>query len=254
MKRKCLAAGIIALLVITILPSMTCSSTESNQSVGSVPLTGLNKISDDVVNWTINGTMGENGWYVGPVSFTCTYDPDTVASVYYKVYQTGNWQLYIEPFTIDKDGRYDFCWYWVDYQGTVSPVHGPFPFGIDQTPPVFINTSAKRLNPLGTKWLFIMAISEATSGIARVEVYVDDQLKANLTTPTDGYWTFEYQGNGKVAQAVAYDHAGNRAVSTPITMPLVFQQSQNYPSIIQKIMIIQNIIFALFHQGTKGCN
>ena len=252
--KKGLVVGIIVLLETSILPLVTCVPTENHHSIGCSSTT-LNRL-DDVVNWTINGTMGRNGWYISPLNFSCTYDHNVVAAVYYSC--TGvNGTLYTQPFTVYTEGEIYFYWWWVDYQGNVFGPHGPYYFKVDYTPPVFIDWTVTRLNLLGTKWLLNATLSDPISGVEWVDFYVDNQsVSGNATSPnSDGSWSFVYQGKGKVAQAIACDFAGNRATSSSLTMPLIFQQSHSCPSIVRKTMLLHNLIYNLIilHQN-KGWN
>jgi len=85
-----------------------------------------------------------------------------------------------------------------------------FLFKVDRTAPT-ITLTVLSLNALKTKWLLNATVDDATSGVALVEFYIDDVLVANVTAP--GPYTYEYKGNGQVAQAIVYDMAGNSAMS-----------------------------------------
>jgi hypothetical protein len=245
--RKGLVIGIIILLGTNILPLVTCAPTDDYHSIGCSSIT-LN-VLDDYVNWTINGTMGNNGWYISPLNFSCTYNHTVVAAVYSNL--NG---LYTGPFTVYTEGRIDFYWWWVDYQGTVSGIHGPYVFGIDDIPPT-INFTVTALNCLHTKWLLTANVSDATSGVAKVEFYVDDVLIGNVSAP--GPYMFIYHGKGRVAQAIVYDFASNYAMNPMVSMPLISQQSQsqNNPSVQQKTMLFRDLIYnLLLHHQMKGWN
>jgi hypothetical protein len=240
--RKGFAVGIIILLGTNILPSMSCSSTENHQSIGCSSQIGLNTISD-LVNWTINGTMGNYGWYISPITFTCTYDHNVVAAVYSNL--NG---LYTGPFTIYTEGALEFYWWWVDYQGTVSGIYGPYAFGIDYTPPT-ITLTVTPLNWFKTQWLLNVTVADAISGVMGVELFVDDHSIGNLTAYP---YTFIYKGHGKTAQARTMDFAGNLANSTIMT-PCI--QDQGNSILRQIIMLLRNLIDnLLFHHQMKGWN
>jgi hypothetical protein len=53
-------------------------------------------------------------------------------------------------------------------------------------------------------------VADATSGVARVEFYVDDIFVGNATAYP---YTYTYEGKGTAAQAIVYDKAGNSAIS-----------------------------------------
>jgi len=158
--RKGFAVGIIILLGTNILPLVTCATTDNHHSIGCSSIS-LN-VLDGYVNWTINGTMGNNGWYISPLNFSCTYDHNVVAAVYYAC--TGvNGTLYTQPFTVYTEGEIYFYWWWVDYQGNVFGPHGPYVFGIDYKPPA-IDLRVTAQNCCHTKWLLNATVSDATSG------------------------------------------------------------------------------------------
>jgi hypothetical protein len=193
-----------------------------------------------ITNHTMTGTIGLNGWYVSNVVITLTaidpfppmkFDPKPPSGVnhtYYKLHATDNWTEYTAPVTVSIDGIYALYYYSIDKAMNAETPKGPFPFKVDKTPPVFVNFSATAENVMKTKWLLVADVTDATSGVARVEFYVDDQLVgyANATP-----WEFHYTGNGKMAQAIAYDNAGNSAMSPQIKdLALVFN-SQSVQSL-----------------------
>jgi hypothetical protein len=200
------------------------------------------------INWTINGTMGPNGWYVSPLNFSCIYDHYHIASVYYKVHIGDEWTLYTEPFTV-YEGSIEFCWYFVDYQGNVEAPEGPFDFKIDYTPPS-ITFSVTSENPLKTKWLLNATVADETSGVAYVDFYVDDMLIGNTTAPSP--YIYIYTGEGKTAYAIAYDNAGNYAISSIVNS---YAQNQGNSIIHQLIILLRSVIHnLLFHHQMKGWN
>jgi len=232
LSKKGLVVGITALFVgISSIPI---------QSVSIERISMMKQTGYWDVNWTMNGTMGENGWYVSPLTFTCTYDHEHIASVYYKVHASEEWELYTEPFTV-YEGFFEFYWYFVDYQGYASGIHGPYAFKIDYTPPT-ISLTVTALNCCHTKWLLNATVADATSGVSYVEFYVDDVLVGNATAYP---YTYIYEGKGRVAQAIVYDFAGNYAMSSWFSMPLISQQSpnQNSPSVQQKTMLFRDLIY-----------
>jgi len=188
---------------------------------------------------TMTGTMGLNGWYVSNVVITLTatdpfppmkFDPKPPSGVnhtYYKLHSGDAWTEYTAPVTVTVDGQYQLYYYSVDKAGNVEPQNGPVNFKIDKTAPLFITFTATAMNVMKTKWLLNATLSDPASGVARVEFYVDDQLVGNDTDGSDG-WSFVYQGNGKMAQAIAYDAAGNSAMSDQIaSFSLALGQSQS---------------------------
>ena len=243
--KKSLVVGIIALFVGV--------SSISIQSVPIERLSMMRNIGPRQVNWTVNGTMGLNGWYVSAVTFTCTYDHEIVAGVYYKVHAGDEWELYTEPFTVYTQGVLEFYWYWVDYQGNTEAPEGPFAFKIDYTAPT-ITLTVIPLNLLKTKWLLNATVADATSGVLGVEFLIDNHSIGNVTASP---YIFTYKGHGKTAQARTCDFAGNSANSTIFTPCLVNLGSyiirQNI--ILQKMILFVNLFHnLLLNHQTKGWN
>jgi hypothetical protein len=207
MKKKCLAVGIILLFVGTCIIPGIAQDTEKTlpTSRGTWLYVGGNGPRD--VNWKVNGTMGQNGFYISPITLTCTYDHDSIAFIYYS-YGYG-FELYIEPFTIDEQGIIVLQWYSVDYEGNIDPVQTLQPFKIDYAPPE-IRLTVEKIS--FNKWLFSADAEDSFSGVINVGFYLDNQFLSNVTvTPYEYVWTGS--GNHTVC-AIAYDAAGNNASST----------------------------------------
>ncbi len=154
--------------------------------------------------------MGENGWYISPITLTCTYDHDWWAHIYYDI---GNGTTeYTGPFNITKQGLVTLTYYAVDYEGNSSEP-GIFPtFKIDYTPP-YIDLSVEKTG--FNKWLISAIVEDATSGVVNVEFYLDGQFLGNVPAePFEYVWTGS--GNHTVC-AIAYDAAGNNASSSKNT-------------------------------------
>jgi len=165
---------------------------DSPQRINPVPLGESRSF-----NFTINGTM-RNGWYVTPVVITIDCGSN---HTYYKLRAADLWTEYTSPITVSTDGIYELYLYYVDPNGGAH-IFGPFPFKIDMTPPTIILTVTGKDH----HWVFNVTCSDVTSGIAKVEFFVDNISVGNATAFP---YTFTYIGNGKVAQAAACDMAGN---------------------------------------------
>lgn len=180
MQKKGLLCGIVVLLVgMCVMPLASSLSIEKHVSIAS----STKETGPGYVNWTINGTMGKNGWYISPITLTCTYDHDWYAGVYYS-YNASGFVLYTGPFTIYDQGRIGFAWYTVDYQGNQGGLHGPFTFGIDYTPPEvsFWTPVNNTLYLFGKKLLHIDGISIIIGKIT-IELAASDRYTgiANLS-------------------------------------------------------------------------
>jgi hypothetical protein len=154
--------------------------------------------------------MGENGWYDSDLTITITWDPEEIAAVYYRL-DDGEWTLYTEPIVVSEDRVHTFEWYCIDNEGNQSAVCG-FDFKIDQTDPII------ELTWDGENSKLIADVSDETSGVNRVEFYVDKKL---IGTVTEEPYEYEWSGigTGHIVQAIVYDNAGNEAISCPFPPP-----------------------------------
>ena len=178
------------------------------------------------------GTMGNNSWYTSCVTLTlqATDDVSGVDAIFYKI-DGGEWTEYVIPVEICTDGQHQVSYYSVDKAGNTEAIKGPFSFKIDKTAPsITITCTAQNL--LKNKWLIEATVSDETSGIVLVEFYVADALEASITAAP---WEYLYQGTNGPAQCIAYDAAGNSAVSNEAVV-LVYEvnnQQQSSPHIVQ---------------------
>jgi hypothetical protein len=205
-----------------------------------------------ITNHSLEGTMGLNGWYVSDVILTLTaFDPypplkdglkppSGVNHTYYKLHEADPWTEYLSPVMIVTDGCYDLCYYSIDKAWNSEIPKGPYPFNIDITPPT-ITLNALSENALKTKWLLNATVADATSGVAIVEFYVDDILVGNITAP--GPYVWHYQGNGKTAQAIVYDYAGNSAVSNLV---------QSYDLMVAQLVVLPQLRPSI--NSARGCS
>jgi hypothetical protein len=153
---------------------------------------------------TMNGTLGKHGWYIGPVVVTLTAT-DGQSGVLYTMYKidSGTWTTYTSPFTIADDGSHTISCYSVDIVGNAETPNNA-PCKIDQTKPS-ITLTKQQIDP--TDVTFTAQVSDATSGIDRVEFYLNGQLQFNDTqAPYTWTWT-GYQND--LVLALVYDLAGN---------------------------------------------
>jgi len=223
--KKGFTVGIIVLLGLNIIPQVNSRFIEKYVSITNFTWSNNREIITGLrgLNITFNGTMGENGWYISPVEIIIVFENDTLTSHFYYKIDNGDWIEYTPPVDnvfVNEDGGHSFEGYFTDYEGNIEGYIGPFSFKIDQTPPeIYMTTIAQNL--LRTKWLLNATVSDATSGVAKVDFYVDDVLVGNATAYP---YTYTYKGKGTVAQAVAYDNAGNWYV-TPSVSFLISQQS-----------------------------
>jgi hypothetical protein len=163
------------------------------------------------------GTMGNNNWYTSCVTTTLqATDPVSgVDAIFFKL-DSGNWTEYTLPVEVCTDGQHTINYYAVDNAGN-EETPKTVSFKIDKTAPVFTDYTFTAQNALKNKWKCAANVSDATSGIVLVEFFVDDALVGNATVAP-----YEFLFNGKPttnSQAIAYDAAGNSAMS-PIATSL----------------------------------
>jgi parallel beta-helix repeat protein len=165
---------------------------------------------------------GENNWYVSNVRITLVTEnmsrflnPVTISKIAgggYTMYKIddGDWQEYFVPFTVTEDGEHTVEFYSVDLTGNEEPIK-EVDFKIDKTVPTIELTAE---NTGGDNWLLTATVDDETSGVARVEFYLDGELLGVVTeAPYEWLWT----GTGQhTAQAIVYDNAGNLAESEEV--------------------------------------
>ena len=169
---------------------------------------------------------GENGWYVSDVEVTLNATDNTsgVDSTEYNLDGTG-WIEYTTPFTVSEDGEHNVQYRSVDKAGNIESTNSAS-FKIDQTDPtVTINKPQpgylyifnRPIIPLlGDITIIIGQItvevdtSDETSGIDKVEFYIDDELK-NADDEGPYEWTWGHAFWQHALKVIAYDNAGNTA-------------------------------------------
>ncbi len=174
---------------------------------------------------TLDGTMGQNDWYISTVTITiqATDDVSGVDAIFYNI-NDGEWTEYTEPIEVDEDGDYTFEYYAIDNAGNEeTPNSGTFK--LDKTAPVINTFTATAQNALKTKWLLEADVTDATSGIVLVEFYADDAIVGNVTTPP---YEFLVESKISTAQCIVYDEAGNSKMSDVVTSYDYGSQQQYY--------------------------
>jgi hypothetical protein len=176
--------SIFLFLGMSIQPMVESVSIEKEQSVIS------KSYLDDIV---ISGTMGENGWYISTVIVTFVGGNYT----YFRI-DDGNWTGYTGPFSISTDGihlieaTYDFEHI---YNVTIK---------IDRTPPDWIGFFIDKIGY--NKYRIYAEVSDATSGVNRVEFYLNDYL---IYTVYEAPYEWFYKGPSFNYNSIVFDNAGN---------------------------------------------
>lgn len=198
----------------------------------------------------LEGVLGENDWYISSVWITFSYDPHQVVEIYYAI-DGGNWVLYPEhPVEVSDDGMHMLEWYWVDDDGkqyTGTPVF----FRIDKTAPTIV---LKKFNvPLNKdKLRFEADVSDAASGVERVEFYLDDVLNETLMSPP---YEWEYEKTDEDEHfvfAIVYNNAGLSEKSETLSTPLISSYdamifSKFILRIQSMVMWNQNVLKLIFY-------
>jgi hypothetical protein len=167
---------------------------------------------------TINGTKGDNGWYVSPVWITLNFPGN---ETYYKI-DDGEWQEYTGPFVVSTDGRHTVQAYFIDDEGNVSPVYS-VSFGIDCHAPWIDGVTSKRIGLF--KREISATVADPASGCCLVEFYFDGSLIGSATAfPWGLTWSYNFMTWLKILVinlkgqywrwlfVIAYDCAGNSAL------------------------------------------
>jgi hypothetical protein len=140
------------------------------------------------INITLNGTMGNNGWYVSDVTISFTVDNINVSSIKYRL-DNGSWQTYTAPeiIRVHEDGYHSFELMVIDTDGNVW-YGGPVYFKIDQTPP-FILITKERTGLF--RWKITVVPSDNMSGFSgTIEFYINGVLQFTANVPGPYEWTF----------------------------------------------------------------
>jgi len=187
------------------------------------------KIEHDIVppvtTHNFSGVMGDNEWFTSNVAVTLTAVDDS-SGVDYTMYKLddGNWEPYINLFLVTEDGEHTLHYFSVDKVGNKEPVK-KVTFKIDQTVPTIDLTWDKENSKL------VANVSDETSGVAKVEFYVNDDLVGTVTTaPYE--WEVTKPKKGDMGQAIVFDNASNEAISKEINAVSQGQSQSQSSSLI----------------------
>ena len=169
----------------------------------------------------LNGTLGENGWYISnvTVSFEVNETTTELNATYYRI-DGGNWTVYEEEFVISDEGVHLLEFYSEDIAGNIEEIKN-VTIKIDKSKPSvnIITPKEKRLYVFGRSILptfrktivigKIMVEANATDniGVAMVKFLVDNEEMANFTAPPY-QWKWGGMFGTKELKVEAYDEAG----------------------------------------------
>jgi hypothetical protein len=170
-----------------------------------------------------NGTKGNDGWYISPVSvFASASDKLSGVAKVEVSYGSSGWES--GPLTISTDGAHNPRFRAEDVAGNVATEDGPTvridthaPESIFVNPPEGSETWVSGVIPL------IGQSSDPTSGLKVVEMSFDDGQSWNLLERTGGDWRSSWDSTGMpnetyVILARARDVAGNLESTARVTL------------------------------------
>jgi hypothetical protein len=162
-------------------------------------------------DFTLSGTLGNNGWYTSEVivTFTAKDDFSGMNKTKYRV-NSGGWKTYTGPVKLSDDGAFAINYYSVD-NASNDEERGDLEVFVDRTPPAITHTLVG--NPAANGAFpapvtVIITASDPTSGLASIEYKLDNgnwsPYSEALVISDEGNHTLRYR---------ATDIAGNRATS-----------------------------------------
>lgn len=190
-------------------------------------------------NFSVNGTMGEEGWYVGKVNVTFNAsDPlSGIAFTKYKV-DDGDWKNYSGTFTVGSNGTHTIYFYSADNAGNVESEKN-FTIKIDRKPPSVSLTAPKdgylyifgreilptafgKTKIIG-KFTAAATASDTLSGIRYVNFKLDgDLLWMDFNSPYQVELPHAFPRGVHTLKVTAYDNAGNSASTGELTYIKIF--------------------------------
>jgi parallel beta-helix repeat protein len=185
------------------------------------------------------GDLGDNDWFVSSPVIVIFNAEDDSAGVDFTMYKldAGVWTTYTGAFLVTGDGEHTLYYYSVDKVGNREE-NNSTPLKIDQTMPT-INLTMEKTGL--KKWLLTATVSDETSGVNRVEFYLDGEYLGQATeTP------YEYECTQRgTAQAIVFDNAGNSRWSDeiPVSFDLVNSQSATDNQVVSGSQsLTQNVV------------
>jgi hypothetical protein len=234
MKTKKMFRKSITISIIILFFSMATISAVGI-SINSIP---MNQSLSNAPIPHMEGSMGDNDWYISDVVISFSYDPKLVKEVGYNL--DGTWREYINPFTVDDDGNYQILWYWIDED---DRRHNELPLvlKIDQSKPT-INIAKEETSATTVK--FTVTCNDDVSDVERIEFYLDDDL---ITTSNEIPATYIYTTDGSGVHdvyAIGYNFAGLSEVSDTLNTKEK-SRSLNLPILNNLFQRLVHILFLI---------
>jgi hypothetical protein len=210
MNRTVLAIGIIFLLAGISINSTVAVINRDDDTIPPVSTHSLNPPEPD----------GNNGWYTSDVNVTlsATDDMSGVKEIKYRVWGGATQTIIGDTGTFlitQADDMDDVpVEYWaIDNAGNEETPHNEFTIDMDQTKPnIDATTVCEEGNPI-QGWLmhFTATCDDDTSGMERIEFYINDELQDTVYGSGPEYqWDYRYYGDVNIdVIGYAYDNAGN---------------------------------------------
>ena len=182
MRKNLVKKGLaVVIIILFIVMSITPSSGNMMSSDDTTPPVTTHTLDPPEPD-------GFNGWYVNNVNVTlnATDDISGVNHTYYNV-NSGEWKTYTEPFTISEDGEDILIEYYsVDNAGNVE-TYKHLTIDMDQTKPVIDLTYEWSGTHSPIEFIFIATANDETSGMERVEFYINSELQEIIYGPGPEY-------------------------------------------------------------------
>ena len=195
MKKTILILGIIFLLVgISLNPTIAVFNSNDDNT-------------PPVTTCFINGTEGNNGYYISNVEviLNATDDMSGINTTYYVIDVPPVPNIYTKPFLVEGEANHLIDYRSIDNAGNIEDwksknIH------IDLYPPqIFLHFTF-----LPNSYKFIADTDDSGSSVERVEFYVGEELMFN-DSDNPYEWDFNHTGGCFGVTAIAYDKAGHNA-------------------------------------------
>ena len=221
----------------TTTPSvMVCPPTETER------LQWLTGCLDGIV---LNGTRGDENWFVSPVTISFTNENGSWAHCFIRIDQN-DWFEYTLPVVVDTEGVHSVQWYYIDPEGNQSSTFS-LSFGIDMTAPT-ITLIIQRIDFF--RYCVIMQCEDNVSGFVLLEIYLDDALVASITAAPYEFVIDRRFVRNDVLEVVVYDAAGNSGNASH-TFP--YEQDQKRYSQYQQVFgVSQNLFNSMMYRLFVG--